>query len=130
MTLDHDEIADVLTKLASKIGIGFEEKVTMAELVKKVANQNLCYQTEAKEINLLEPSFKNAFFIKNVSLELDEEIEIDKEAIVGIKMINKKNIILKDLNGKKTRVKYDGDNVRFKIKEIPVDLYFKLINNQ
>lgn len=133
MVLDYNELELLLISIGKKIGITTDEKISIGELIKKIYNQNLTYQNEVREINLLKPSFKNSFFIKNVDLIINnEEIKnsgIDADVIHLIKMVNNRQIEIKDMNGKKIRVNYNDSNIKVKIKkELPLDLYFKLLN--
>ncbi|MGL5711527.1 MAG: hypothetical protein ACRCX2_00790 [Paraclostridium sp.] len=133
MIIDQEELSEILNRLAKKVGLQITEEITIKELCKKVNNQNLCYGSENKEINILRPNFKNAFFVKNAYLEYSNKGKtgdnFDHDYITGIKMLNKNEIQLKDINNKKYNLEYDGENVRVMIPNgIPLDLYFKLIN--
>jgi hypothetical protein len=128
--INQEELAEILQRLAKKIGINDETNITIGEICKKIHNQNLCYQSETKEINLMNPDYKNAFFIRNAELQYDRTHfpnTFEHDCVVSLKLVNNNKIQLTDINNKKVYVDYDGDNVKVKLKEIPVDLYLKLI---
>ncbi|MGL4998826.1 MAG: hypothetical protein ACRC5T_07665 [Cetobacterium sp.] len=130
MIIDYDEISELVNKLADKIGVSLEEEITLGEIVKKVQNQNLCYHTNLDEINLIKPTQKNAFFIKNAEFIINEETldGIDIDEIIAIKLINSKRAFIKTFSEKK-RVKYNGSNISVRInKTIPLDAYLEMLN--
>ena len=133
MVLDGKELNDILVRLATKIGIKIEEKITFEEVMKKIVNQNLCYQNEKLEVDILDPGFKNGFFIKNGEFIYDKDLtlDFDHEYVVGAKFLNKNTVQLTDMNGKKINLEHDpelGKGVNVKFKEMPLCLYFKLIS--
>ncbi|MGL5716454.1 MAG: hypothetical protein ACRCXX_14055 [Cetobacterium sp.] len=133
MVLDDKELNDILSKLATKIGVKLDEKISFEEVMKKVVNQNLCYQNEKMEVDLFSPGFKNGFFIKNGEFVYEKDLtkDFDHDYVIGAKFINKHLVQLTDINGKKLNLKHDPDNgesVNVKFKEMPLCLYFKLIS--
>lgn len=133
MVLDDNDLNDILTKLAKKIGVKFDEKITIGEIMKKVVNQNLCYQNETQEINILKPGFKNGFFIKNGDFKYDKNptADFDHDHVIGAKFLSNKIIQLVDVNGKKIRVEHDPEaqtGVYVSLKEMPLCAYMKLIS--
>lgn len=130
MLLDHEEIKQLLVGLSKKTGIDLNDYITMSDIIKKVQNQNLCYKSSVNEINILKPTQKNAFFIKNASFDVnDKELQcIDKDEIISIKLISDKKAIVKTFD-KTKKIEYTGNNIKIKIeREIPLDVYLTLIS--
>ncbi|MGL5714858.1 hypothetical protein [Cetobacterium sp.] len=129
MLLDHEEIEQLLVGLSKKTGINLDEDITLSDIIKKVQNQNLCYKSSANEINILKPTQKNAFFIKNASFNIDDKefLTIDKDEIISVKMISDKKAIIKTFD-KTKKIEYTGNNIKVKIeRELPIDVYLDLI---
>ncbi|MGL6099849.1 MAG: hypothetical protein ACRC0G_09530 [Fusobacteriaceae bacterium] len=133
MVIGDKIVNDILGRLAIKLGIGLDEEITLNEIMKKVQNQNLNYQNHDIEIDLLEPCFKNGFFVRNCELEYERisTINFDHNLVVGAKFLSKKTVQLKDLYGRKLNVNHDLENddyIKVKVKEVPLCTYMKLVH--
>ncbi|MGL4358709.1 MAG: hypothetical protein ACRCX8_20005 [Sarcina sp.] len=133
MVIGDKIINDILDRLALKLGIGLDDEVTLNEIMKKVQNQNLNYQNHDIEIDTLDPSFKNGFFVRNCQLDYDKDpsLNFDHRMVVGAKFLSKKTIQLRDIYGRKINVNHDVENndyVKVKIKDVPLCTYMKLVH--
>lgn len=129
MLLDHEEIEQLLMGLSKKTGITLNENITLSDIIKKVQNQNLCYKSSLNEINILKPTQKNAFFIKNASFFVDDKefLNIDKDEIISIKLISDKKALITTFD-KTKKLEYTGENIKIKIeRDIPLDVYLDLV---
>lgn len=129
MLLDHEEIEQLLMGLSKKTGITLDENITLSDIIKKVQNQNLCYKSSLNEINILKPTQKNAFFIKNASFSVEDKefVNIDKDEIVSVKLISDKKALITTFD-KTKKLEYTGENIKIKIeRDIPLDVYLDLI---
>lgn len=132
MTLNHEQLIDIIERLSRKIGISNDEPITIDQLTKKIMNQNLFYSGNSKEVNFLTPSFTNAFLLKSSEFLFKDEVNlknVDKNLITSVKMINNKELFVKDLNGNKVTVPFNGDNVSIFFKHgIPFDVALQLLS--
>ncbi|MGL5717626.1 MAG: hypothetical protein ACRCX2_31720 [Paraclostridium sp.] len=133
MVIGDKIINDIIGRLAMKLGISLDEEVTLNEIMKKVQNQNLSYQSYDTEIDIFEPCFKNGFFVRSCELVYNKinSSSFDHNMVVGAKFLSKKIVQLKDIYGRKMNVNHDvesGDFVKVKIKELPLCTYLKLIH--
>lgn len=129
MLLDHEEIEQLLMGLSKKTGITLNENITLSDIIKKVQNQNLCYKSSLNEINILKPTQKNAFFIKNASFSVEDKefFNIDKDEIISVKLISDKKALITTFD-KTKKLEYTGENIKIKIeRDIPLDVYLDLI---
>ena len=129
MLLDHEELEQILLGLSKKTGIGLDEDITLSTLIKKVQNQNLCYKSSLDEVNILKPTQKNAFFIKNASFNItDKEFKnIDKDEILSVKLLGNKKALVSTFD-KVRKIDYTGDNIKIKMeRDIPLDVYLDLL---
>ncbi|MGL6098424.1 MAG: hypothetical protein ACRC0G_02245, partial [Fusobacteriaceae bacterium] len=125
MVIGDKIVNDILRRLSLKLNIPLDEEITLNEIMKKVQNQNLNYQNHDTEIDLLDPCFKNGFFVRNCELVYDKvsNVNFDHSMVIGAKFLSKKIVQLKDLYGKKLNVTHDvesGDYVKVKVKEVPL----------
>lgn len=133
MVIGDKTINDILDRLALKLGIGLDEEITLNEIMKKVQNQNLNYQNNDIEIDTLDPSFKNGFFVRNCELVYNKDVSANfsHNMVVGAKFLSKKIVQLRDIYGRKINVNHDveeDDYVKVKIKEVPLCTYMKLVH--
>ena len=129
MLLDHEELEQILLGLSKKTGIGLDEDITLSTLIKKVQNQNLCYKSSLDEVNILKPTQKNAFFIKNASFNItDKEFKnIDKDEILSVKLLGNKKALVSTFDNVR-KIDYTGDNIKIKMeRDIPLDVYLDLL---
>ena len=132
MTLNYEQLVNIIERLSKKIGVTLDESTTVSHLIKKITNQNLFYNDNVKEINFLTPSYTNAFLLKNSELvfkDNDSLKGIDKNLIVSIKMLSNKELFIKDLKGNRAKIPFDGSNVSVFFKDgIPFDIALQLLS--
>lgn len=127
MIIDCEQLNSMISEVAKKCGVDIDKEPIDA-LSKKIENNNLYYTVECKEINVLNPGIKSAFFFKNAEIEITNPNLIfgnfDKEMIAKIKLVKDK-VQLFDIDNNKFEC--NKKDVHVRLKEIPIDLFFNLL---
>lgn len=130
MVLDHNELNEIVGYIAKKINVRLGDNVTFETICKKIEHQNLAVNYSKKEISVLEPGIKSAFFFKNVAIIFKKPYVnkfFDEDLITDIIPINKTKVMLIDMNNQK--IEMEKSDIEFKIVgNIPLDLYMSLMN--
>lgn len=122
MVLDSEQIVELISKLEKSFGISSK---LSEELIKKVENNNAFYNFTCKEINVLQPGIKNAFFFKNAILNFkNTSPKFDEELVSKIK-ISKDKVQLFDID--KNKLEMDKNDLTITIKDIPIELYMSML---
>lgn len=131
MIIDNDKIIYIMETIRKRALKNIEDP-TVHDVVKMMLNKNFIYEETIKEINLLEPKFITAFFIKYVDVKVDDEIrealknKIDFDTIVKIKYMNDDFFRFEDLDKKSVKIKKSNIKCSLK-KDIPLETMLNIL---
>lgn len=126
MVVDCQELIKMLGEIKKKFNL--HNDVSVDDLCKKIENNNAYYTFQCKEIDVMNPSVKTAFFIKNCAIVIKDDAKVDnkfdKDMITSVRLI-KNRVHLLDINGNRAEV--NKDDVRIKNKPIPLELFMNVL---
>lgn len=127
MVLDYDQINQVIQNISAKFNLDTSCE-SIDKFIQKVENNNYYCTVECKELHVLNPTIKNAFFFKNTEIVFNNLLVFGKfnpEMIVKVKKAKDRFVFL-DIDGNK----FDchKNDVAIRIKELPLDLFMNLLS--
>ena len=130
MYLSNDDLRDVVSQLAKRYG----SSATLEELDKKLCTAEICYSRSLNSVNLLKPCFRENFLMKNCDFMFADKVilrenGVEERFITNIEFSKDgTHILVTDINRKKCKVPYTGENVVVKMnKFVPIDLFLKMM---
>lgn len=127
MLIDAYNLVDLIKDISVKFNLRDGDSID--KLIKKISNNQAYYTLTMSELDIMEPTAKSGFFIKNCEILFKKDLKLpkffNKKFITHLKLLKNRKVRLRDIENKQVDV--DFDDVKIRIKDMTIDLFLKTL---